>query len=303
MPRILDLIEMGFGEELDPHGWKMLHQMRRIYEPSALTRAVASAAFETAGFVWVEDGDVVGNLSIRHAYPSNRQGRLIGNVVVHPDYRNRGIGRALMERAIEAARDQRAEWAGLEVRADNEIACRLYEQLGFRAVGITEHLLRPEGSPWPLSKRPDRRWRHSKPQDRLQWRHLASLLHNYDQRLILELRTDRFRTKNIEGWIKRWLSRQFEETRVHEDDMGHLDLTLHVETDRGYRYHTWDVLLHPDTEEEGTRELMAQSMAMMRRLPTWPVVAIVANEPALLAMLTDLGFRKHRTLQQMILAL
>src|SRR5690554_2076858 len=88
MPTVLNLIEMGFSEELDPKGWKMLRQMRRMYQPGCLAQAIYPPDSGTRGFVWVEDGRVVGNLSLRHAQPRSNQGQLIGNVVVHPDYRH-----------------------------------------------------------------------------------------------------------------------------------------------------------------------------------------------------------------------
>jgi GNAT superfamily N-acetyltransferase len=301
MPGILDLIEMGFGEELDPHGWKMLHRMRQLYQPNPLTRAVANVALEATGFVWAENGQILANLSLRKAYPRGARGRLIGNVVVHPDHRGRGIGRALMETAIEAAREQDAAWVGLEVRADNDVACQLYQHLGFRPVGITEHLVRPDGLAWPPSVRPQANWRRSRSQDQAQWRHLATLVHTYDQRLVLELRTDLAQSRGLEGWLSRWFNRQSEQARVHVDHRGAIDLAAHVETDRGYRYHNWDMLMHPGSDERGAQELVDQCLAATRRYPPWPVVTIVADQPVLLTMLQRAGFRRHRTLQQMIL--
>jgi [ribosomal protein S18]-alanine N-acetyltransferase len=58
------------------------------------------------------------------------------NIAVAPDYRRRGIARALMERLFEVtARDARRGYT-LEVRVSNEAAIQLYEALGFRARGI-----------------------------------------------------------------------------------------------------------------------------------------------------------------------
>lgn len=95
------------------------------------------------GLVWVEDGRVVGNVSLRRA--RGYGGYLIGNVVVHPDWRGQGIATALMEAAIRQVSKRGARWVGLEVRADNEAARSLYEGLDFQEVGRTLHLLRPAG--------------------------------------------------------------------------------------------------------------------------------------------------------------
>lgn len=60
----------------------------------------------------------------------------ITNVAVHPSYRGRGIGEAIMRSLIEAAISLGAARMTLEVRVSNKIAQNLYEKLGFRAVGI-----------------------------------------------------------------------------------------------------------------------------------------------------------------------
>lgn len=300
MPAVLDLVEMGFGDELDPKGWKMLRQMRQIYQPSGLARAVYGSVTETDGFVCDKDGEIVGNLSLRYAHPRSSRGRLVGNVVVHPDHRGFGIGRALLEHAIEAARREQATWIGLEVRADNEVACQLYQHLGFHEVGTTEHMLRPEGSNWPEQPKPDRSWRRSRPQDSTRWNQLATRIHSHDQRLILEIRKDLYAFGGVERWLDRLFGRQLEIAWAHPGHEHEIDLAAHIQTDRKNRFHIWDVLMQPGLGASGAQELVAQCVVATRRFPPWPVVAIVADQRQLVDRLTAVGFRPHRTLQQMI---
>lgn len=59
----------------------------------------------------------------------------IGTIAVHPDYRRRGVGRALLRRALEEAQQAGARTAVLEVRVGNQSAQSLYRQFGFRIVG------------------------------------------------------------------------------------------------------------------------------------------------------------------------
>ncbi len=59
----------------------------------------------------------------------------ITNVAVHPDSRGRGIGRALVEKAIERGRALGLEYLTLEVRKSNGTARALYEKCGFLTVG------------------------------------------------------------------------------------------------------------------------------------------------------------------------
>jgi ribosomal-protein-alanine N-acetyltransferase len=60
----------------------------------------------------------------------------INNVAVRPEYRGRGFGRRLIERAIEDGRRRGAIRALLEVRSGNAPARQLYEKLGFAAIGV-----------------------------------------------------------------------------------------------------------------------------------------------------------------------
>lgn len=57
----------------------------------------------------------------------------IATIAIHPDYQGRGLGRYLLQKLLEMAREQ--EYALLEVRPSNRRAIRLYESFGFRAIG------------------------------------------------------------------------------------------------------------------------------------------------------------------------
>ncbi|MBP2018275.1 putative acetyltransferase [Symbiobacterium terraclitae] len=78
------------------------------------------------------DGKVVGNLGLhRSRRPRNAHVAVLG-ISVHDAYQGRGIGRALLTAAIDAA----DRWLNilrieLEVYTDNERAIKLYESLGF----------------------------------------------------------------------------------------------------------------------------------------------------------------------------
>ena len=63
----------------------------------------------------------------------------VKDVVVHPDWRRRGVASAMLLTALRSLADRRHETAALKVHADNMEARRLYARLGFHK---TE---RPEG--------------------------------------------------------------------------------------------------------------------------------------------------------------
>ena len=59
----------------------------------------------------------------------------VNNVAAHHDYRRMGVGRSLMEAAVDEARRRGVSEVLLEVRASNEGAQRMYRNLGFSFVG------------------------------------------------------------------------------------------------------------------------------------------------------------------------
>lgn len=132
---VADLIELGFSETLDDEGLRYLSQMRATatsYKQFGwLGIAGHLGNFSMAGYVWEEAGQLVGNLNLIPYLAGARRNYLIANVVVHPNYRRKGIGRALTVRAIEQARSAGAPAVWLHVRAENQGAIALYESLGF----------------------------------------------------------------------------------------------------------------------------------------------------------------------------
>jgi [ribosomal protein S18]-alanine N-acetyltransferase len=59
----------------------------------------------------------------------------INNVAVDPRARRQGLGRRLMQEALEEAGRRSCRSAVLQVRPSNEAALELYRSLGFRVVG------------------------------------------------------------------------------------------------------------------------------------------------------------------------
>lgn len=151
LPRVADLIELCFDTNMDSEGRSYVRQMRRASRDVSFMRW-ASAAIETAslplsGFVWEEEGRIIGNASL---VPFRHKGKrifLIANIATHPDHRRKGIARFLTEQVMRQARQRGAEELWLHVRADNPGAVQMYSDLGFeeRARRIT----------WRMSKAPN----------------------------------------------------------------------------------------------------------------------------------------------------
>ncbi|WP_254546163.1 ribosomal protein S18-alanine N-acetyltransferase [Halomarina pelagica] len=113
-----DLLEIYRIERaVFPQPWPYEAFERFLGEPAFL---VAEADRRVAGYVVA---DVTPNF-----------GRDIGHVkdfAVHPDYQGRGVGTALLRRALAVVEGRGAGYVKLEVRESNEPAIRLYRRHGF----------------------------------------------------------------------------------------------------------------------------------------------------------------------------
>ena len=135
--QVLELIQVAFGENLDAESRHALQSMRL---PTLLAPFVALLdSFNPPGegfmpgFVWTHGEQIIGTASARRIYPF-RRGWLISNVAVHPNWQGRGIGRALMQAAVDLAKRHNGAWIALQVREDNQAAHALYKSLGFQNV-------------------------------------------------------------------------------------------------------------------------------------------------------------------------
>ncbi len=136
---LADLMEIAFADSMDNSGRAAIREMRALSRFGSgvnLLSGVNDLVMGIGlGYVWVEDGKLIGNVSI---YPSNLPSHLprswvIANVAVHPDYRGRGIARQLMVTSI-AAISKRGDIL-LQVEERNEVAKHLYATLNFREEG------------------------------------------------------------------------------------------------------------------------------------------------------------------------
>lgn len=133
---LADLIELVFADSLDSNGRAALREMRYLSKMGPgmrlLSRMNEMALGIRMGYVWVEEGRLVGNVSVYAAnWPADLgKAWIIANVGVHPHYQGRGIARQLMLASMEMIRQAGAA-AILQVDVDNHIARHLYRSLGF----------------------------------------------------------------------------------------------------------------------------------------------------------------------------
>jgi ribosomal protein S18 acetylase RimI-like enzyme len=135
LAKVADLVELCFFDTLDPEGRQYLNEMRRAAQSASMMRFASSLIDESpmlpSGYVWEENGQLVGNLSLIPITLQGKRGYMIANVATHPDYRMRGIATALTNTALRHAQEHGAGAVWLQVRDDNPNAIHIYEAHGF----------------------------------------------------------------------------------------------------------------------------------------------------------------------------
>jgi GNAT superfamily N-acetyltransferase len=172
---VLALLNTSFGPLRDSQG-RVISDRFSLSQAAPFTRRLSmmSRGF-VPGFVWEESGRIVGNVTLLESPIHGRF--LVANVAVHPDYRRRGIARALMEEALAHITSWRGHQVYLQVESDNEAALALYDSLAFERRGVVRHwharlaklrLLSPEQIAGPPARPLHRReWRAARELDRL----------------------------------------------------------------------------------------------------------------------------------------
>jgi len=298
---VANLVAGVFGGELGPGARYVLRRMRQVARWGSLGLLLWGAdVLRVPGFVWVEGGQVVGNISLRRA--ASPGGWMIGNVAVHPDWRGRGIGRALVEAAVRQASEQGGIWVGLEVREDNSVARRLYDRMGFEPVGTMLEMARPAGKWRPPAPAPALPLRRARLDDSPALHRLAQEGLSRPHREVLEVRPALYRA----GWEARlgaWLEGCQQGWWVMEQE-GRVVGAVGVRSRWPARYHWVEVLVGVEwLEDLGPRLVGAALTRLARRCP-WEATALLPGpreslEPPFAAA----GFRRVRRLVQMRLIL
>ncbi|MDE2858652.1 MAG: GNAT family N-acetyltransferase [Chloroflexota bacterium] len=134
---LADLIELVFADSMDSNGRSAIREMRYLshmgYGLNIISRLNDLALGISLGFVYIMDGQLVGNVSVYPAgYPKDMSETwILANVAVHPAFQRRGIAGELVEACLEMIRQRNGKRVILQVNYDNRAALRLYERHGF----------------------------------------------------------------------------------------------------------------------------------------------------------------------------
>ena len=132
VPQVADLLELAFGEKLDFEGRQAIRRSPNG-NPTFLWRLNPQTNRLPPGYVWQENGRIIGNVTLIATKIPGRH--IIANVAVHPNYRRRGIARSLMQSVLQQVRARHGNVVILQVVKDNTPAIELYEELRFLKIG------------------------------------------------------------------------------------------------------------------------------------------------------------------------
>ena len=312
---VADLIADAFANELDERGQAALREMRWMARLTPLVWwwSQVDPSFRDAfnGFVWEEPSPeargrrgsrgasrIVGNVNLNRA-PGNRQRWIICNVVVLDEYRGRGIGRRLMEAAIDEAEQIGASGVVLQVHRDNPRALGLYTDMGFREESGEIDLRLDEIGSVAFLDAPGYEIRRWSPADGKAVYELARHAIPATQQWIRPVRAEEYRL----DWLLRlgrWISdlatgsRSYRLTALKD---GKLVATMVVTAVSRRDAHRLVLLVHPNHRGNVEAALVSRALYMLASALPRPVrIAANAEDEATLKVLRDYGFKEQRTL-------
>ena len=310
LAEVADLIEQAFFEDLDHEGRQVLRELRHLSRWAILLWLMRSIGpgFEEilSGFVWEENGHIVGNVSINMISGTFAHWR-ISNVAVEPAYRRQGIARHLMDETIDHVQRRAGTRIYLQVRDDNAAALRLYEGLGFESVTAETEMYLPANCATATAPRmADARKPNSRDSQPLYSLALAATP-KADQRLTPVNRID-FEIDwllELSEKLASVTSRSRTYRYVVDGESGLAGYAKLVTARRKDGVHRLSLLVHPSYQGRVEDTLLRAALNKLRHRTTPAEVQIRLNatKEAEIAALSACGFEKRRTLVTMQLHL
>jgi ribosomal protein S18 acetylase RimI-like enzyme len=267
---VAELIMLAFGDALDRSSREMLQEMRALawlFGPIlwVLGATQSDLAYVFGGYVWVEEGKIVGNVTV-HRQHNGKSGWFISNLAVHPDHRRRGVARRLLLEGVESARARGARRISLEVRADNTAARRLYEELGFRQVDSTTRMhMHPLHAARPVRSKVYSLEVASAREDRELYRFAEDVL-SIEAREVLPVREQDYRlslSRRLLGGISDVLQGRFTHRLVARRDGTLAGFALLRTGGFGFS-HSLTLTVHPEHRTQVEEMLLTNTLSILR---------------------------------------
>jgi ribosomal protein S18 acetylase RimI-like enzyme len=133
VPQVIKLLELVFGHRLGGSEQRLFNSEAGLSQPAFLWRLNPASSKLALGYVWEENGRIIGNATL---LPTRKPKRyLVVNVAVHPNYRRRGIAHDLMEALSSLVQSRGGNRILLQVVKENMAAIQLYRSLNYETIG------------------------------------------------------------------------------------------------------------------------------------------------------------------------
>ncbi|MGQ9625806.1 MAG: GNAT family N-acetyltransferase [Anaerolineae bacterium] len=305
LAQVAGLIESAFEAELDRGGREALQELKTLsyLGPFLLLFELLSPEFRRSfsGFVWEEEGRIVGNVTINQV---GREARhwLISNIAVAKDYRRRGIARRLVLAALDYARHHGGEWASLQVRTDNEPAMKLYRSLGFEEMVAISDLKLQKARPVAIISTAGFTLRLSRPEEWRKEYQLVKASTSTKAQWVNPVRLSQFEP-TLSRRLFQAIARLFSNQRTHRlviDGKGGFVALLIIHLGRWESEHRLEIFIHPDYRGQLEEILVTSALNILSNFPSRPVsTRQTSDQPQLIETLKRYGFSEQRTLSHM----
>lgn len=300
---VAELIADAFAHELDKRGSAALREMRIMSHVGALLKLLNRSTGEFddifGGFVWVEMGKVVGNVTVQRADSAGVRWQ-IANVAVAPPYRGRGISRQLMLRALEYIRENGGDWAVLQVYAQNHVARTLYDRLQFEEVGGSVDMRMAR-----VPKLEDEIVPKLKSFSGDQWQPLYELANSQQSGQMQWWRPPRridFQV-TFEQMIAEWFWRSVGRRQIYRrciQSAQRFDAAIVLTASRWRGVHQLQLWVQPEYHGQHEGTLLQWALATLQDYPRWPVaLTLSAQHSAAILAAQRIGFEEQQTLLTM----
>jgi ribosomal protein S18 acetylase RimI-like enzyme len=303
LQNVLDLAQLCFTKEFELTGWdpehvkKMVDQMFGIVGRTFLTLSRLFQMEPIKFFVAEVNQRVVGTTIIQ------RQGKVgyISTVMVHPNYRRKGIARKLMTNALEYIRKKRMKRAVLHVESTNAPAKRLYTELGFKEFEKIAQLVGEVDSSFKPVKAEGIQIRSFQKKD---IGAAYELIRSSEDQKHLEIFD--FKKKDLKTpFVNRVFHFSMENKIVAVHDNGIVGYVQAVYTTPNETGRITNMQVCPEMRARGIEEMLIYSgINEIRKIGTKKVLGIASvKRSELIAAMERLGFEKRFEIEAMILEL
>jgi putative acetyltransferase len=131
------MTQLGDEVAAEPEGWLATQDgWRSVGDERRYLRAIRRYPHAAVFVAEAEDGRIIGRLSVaRDQHPASRHVADLG-LMVAKSHRRQGIGRALLQAAVDWAQRSDVRKLELHVFTYNDAAIKLYESFGFEREGL-----------------------------------------------------------------------------------------------------------------------------------------------------------------------